>query len=151
MAGGLELAIARCAGLRFAPLRAAGPWFWVGQDATGWQAGGHEHGFRIAKALRVTFGHQQSVGSQGGGPATGRKESGDRSGLAMGGGRQVSRVRAGLFDPRQRAGTDVASFGHDAIHHGDPGPDAASELSGARGEDDGGALGGAARTVHFAF
>jgi superfamily II DNA/RNA helicase len=80
----LELAVPHCAGPRFAPLRAAGRTFWVGWSGGDWQAGGHEHGLRITKTLRVTFGHRQPVGGQGRGLETGRKESGDRAGLAMG-------------------------------------------------------------------
>jgi hypothetical protein len=56
MAVGVELASARCTGRRSAPLRAAGRRFWVGASSEGWQAGGHEHGLRIAKTLRVTLG-----------------------------------------------------------------------------------------------
>ena len=87
------------AGLRSAPLRAAGRTFWIGWGGDGWQAGGHEHGLRITETLRVTFGHRQPMGGQGRGPEAGGKESGDRAGLAMGFGGPVPGVRAGMFDP----------------------------------------------------
>ena len=57
----------------------------------------------------------------------------------------------GLFDPRQRAGADVAAFGHDAVCHLDSGADAAVGLSGARSQDDASAVGGAAGALHAAL
>jgi hypothetical protein len=45
----------------------------------------------------------------------------------------------------------VAAPGHDAIHDVDSGADAEGGVSGTRGQDDDGALGGAARRVHTAL
>lgn len=42
---------------------------------------------------------------------------------------QMPGMRPGLFDPRQRAGADVAAFGHDAVCHLDSGAGAAFGLS----------------------
>ena len=48
-------------------------------------------------AYQATDGRGQPVGSQERGTEAGREEGGDRTGLAMGIGRHVSGVRAGLF------------------------------------------------------
>src|ERR1039458_5940937 len=62
----------------------------------------------------------------------------------MGRGGQMAGVRTEVFDSCLRAGANLAAPGHDAVHHIDSGADAAFGLPGARGQDDGGAVGRAA-------
>ena len=42
----------------------------------------------------------------------------------------------------------MATFGYDAVYHADSSPDATLGLSGARGEDHAGAVGGTAGALH---
>jgi len=140
-----------CAGQRSAPLRAAGPSFWVGLGGGGGQAFGMSIDNELPKhyALLLGMGRPWEV------KTVERKLQEKKVEIELGWpwGTAAKGPECGCewLDPRPCAGTNVAALGHDTIHDLDSGAHPAGGVSGTRGQDEAGALGGALGTVHAAF